>query len=122
MWGDGSALRSYTYIEDLIDGIRVLMGSDVEEPTNIAGTEYVTVDELVQTVTGVAGKALRLDHVDGPVGVRARKCSNRRMLALGWRPRYTLAEGMGVTFPWVEEQVHRAVGRDERYPSASSRA
>ena len=47
VWGDGTAMRAYTYIDDLVDGIVRLMDSDLENGVNIGRPEYVSVDELV---------------------------------------------------------------------------
>lgn len=53
----------------MLDGIYRLMQSNLEGPVNIGNPEYVTVDELVQTVATAAGKRIKIRHVDGPVGV-----------------------------------------------------
>ncbi len=110
VWGDGSAIRSYTYVDDMVDGIYRLTHSELTVPTNIGSPEYVSVDELVRTVIGVAGKRLRTMHVEGPVGVRSRNFSNERIYSTGWRARFSLRDGMARTYPWVEAQVraHRA--------------
>ena len=76
VWGDGKAIRSYTYVDDMVDGIYRLMQSELEGPVNIGAPEYVTVDELAQTVAAVAGKSIRIEHVEGPVGVRSRNFSH----------------------------------------------
>jgi len=55
VWGDGSAVRSYTYVDDMVEGIYLLMQSDLREPANIGCPQYVTVNELVATVAEVAG-------------------------------------------------------------------
>ena len=34
VWGDGTAVRSFVYVTDLVDGIRRLMDSDETRPTN----------------------------------------------------------------------------------------
>ncbi len=68
VWGDGSAIRNYTYVDDLVEGIYLLMQSDLEVSTNIGGEEYVTVAELVQTVIDVSGKDIHIEYVEGPVG------------------------------------------------------
>jgi hypothetical protein len=47
----------------------MLMQSDLEDATIIGGDEYVTVDELVETVIKVSGKDIEIEHVEGPVGV-----------------------------------------------------
>ena len=81
-WGDGTAIRSYTYVSDMVDGIYMLVQSDpsaalrqssgqgsgrcLEGAVNIGCLQYVTVDELVAAVIGVSGKEIRVKHVDGP--------------------------------------------------------
>ncbi len=109
VWGDGSAIRSYVYVDDLVDGICTLMNSDVEGPANIGTPEYVSVDELVRLVIETSGKRLEVKHIDGPVGVQSRNFSHARIESLGWRPRFSLADGIGHTYRWIEQQVARAV-------------
>ena len=109
VWGDGTAVRSYTYVDDLVDGIVRLMCSDLEGPANIGNPEYVTVDELVRVVAEVAKKRVKIRHVDGPVGVHSRNFSNARIESLGWKAKYPLRAGIERTYPWVEEQVKRSV-------------
>jgi len=110
VWGDGSAIRSYTYVDDMIEGIYLLMHSDLEGAVNIGCPQYVSVDELVATVAGVAGKRINVRHVEGPVGVQSRNFSNARIYSLGWRAKYYLKDGIARTYPWIEEQVRAARG------------
>ena len=105
VFGDGTAIRLFIYVSDLVEGIRALMESDCQEPVNIGTREYVTVDELVAVVIAASGKDIRVRHVDGPVGVRSRNFSNTRIEALGFEPRVRLREGIAMTYPWIEEQV-----------------
>jgi nucleoside-diphosphate-sugar epimerase len=104
-WGDGKAMRAYTYIDDLLDGIILLMHSNLEDGVNIGRKEYVSVDELARTVAEVAGKSIRIKHVPGPVGVDARNFRNDRIAALGWTSRVSLREGISRTYPWIKTQV-----------------
>ncbi|MGC9521035.1 MAG: NAD-dependent epimerase/dehydratase family protein [Anaerolineae bacterium] len=110
VWGDGTAVRGFTYVDDLVDGIYLLMQSDLKESANIGTEEYVTVNELVQTVIDVSGKDLEVRHVEGPVGVQARNFSKAKMRALGWEAKVSLREGIERTYPWVAEQVAQAYG------------
>ena len=105
VWGYGSAIRSYTYVDDMVDGIYMLMQSGLEGPVNIGCPQYVTVDELVAAVVEVAGKQLQVKHVDGPVGVQSRNFSNARINSLGWRAKVYLKQGISYTYPWIEAQV-----------------
>ncbi len=105
VWGDGSAVRSYTYVDDMVDGIYRLTQSMLEGPANIGNPEYVTVDELAQTVADVAGKRIRIKHVEGPVGVQSRNFANHRIESIGWRAQFPLRRGIELTYPWVQQQV-----------------
>jgi nucleoside-diphosphate-sugar epimerase len=108
VWGDGRAVRSYTYVDDLLDGIRRLTASDHGEPVNIGNPEYVSVNELVRTVAEVAGKQVSVRHVDGPVGVQSRNFANDTIERLGFRAAYPLRRGIAATYPWVAAQVAAA--------------
>ena len=105
VWGDGRAIRSYTYVDDMVDGIYRLTQSSLREPANIGSPEYVSVADLVKTVAQVAGKTVRVKYVAGPVGVQSRNFSNERIYSIGWRARYSLKDGIARTYPWVNEQV-----------------
>lgn len=105
VWGDGTAVRSYIYVDDIVDGIVRLTHSDLEGPVNIGSPEYVSVDHLVETVAAIAGKRLRIRHVDGQVGVQSRNFSNTRIESLGWRSQWSLRRGLEHTYPWIASQV-----------------
>ena len=105
VWGDGTAVRSYTYVGDMVEGIYLLTQSDLEGPVNIGSSQRVSVDELVATVAEVAGKKINVKHVEGPVGVQSRNFSKERIHSIGWRARVFLKEGISLMYPWVEAQV-----------------
>lgn len=126
VWGDGTAIRVFTYVSDLVDGIYTLMQSDpstgsghyLEGPINVGSDERVTVAELVRTVIEVSGKNVNVKYIPGPVGVRARHFSKTRIKSAGWRAKVSLQEGIGLTYPWIEAQVKTAleVERAARLP------
>lgn len=111
VWGDGSAIRSYTYIDDMTDGIYRLMRSELEGPVNIGLPEYATVDELAYTIADVAGKVISIRHITGPVGVQSRNFSNAKIYTTGWEPQFSLKDGIAKTYPWIEQQVEMAKAR-----------
>jgi GDP-D-mannose 3',5'-epimerase len=108
VWGDGSAMRAYTFIDDLVDGIVRLIASDLEDGVNIGRPEYVSVDDLIRTIAKVAGKTIRMKHIAGPVGVRARNFTNDRIRSTGWESKFSLRDGVSRTYPWIEAQVKAA--------------
>lgn len=108
VWGDGTAIRSYTHVNDMVEGVYLLMQSDLEGAVNIGCPQYVTVKELVDTVIEVSGKKINVKYVPGPVGVQSRNFSNARIYSLGWQPKVFLKEGIQLTYPWIEAQVKAA--------------
>ncbi len=113
VWGDGSAVRSYTYVDDMVDGIFRLTQSDLEGPVNIGSPQYVTVEELTRTIVNASGKEVHIKYVEGPVGVQSRNFSNERIHSIGWESRFPLEKGIASTYPWVEAQVEEARARGE---------
>ena len=110
IWGDGSAVRSYTYVDDMVDGIYRLMHSDLDGAVNIGCPQYVTVRQLVEVVAEVAGKRVLIKSIPGPVGVQSRNFSNERIYSIGWRSQFDLKEGIRRTYPWVNAQVEATNG------------
>ena len=118
VWGDGTAMRAFTYIDDMIDGIVALMHSGLENGVNIGRQEYVSVDQLANLIAEIAGKKVRLRHVPGPVGVKARNFSVQRIESIGWKSQISLREGLTRTYPWVDRQVK--AGRQHNLATSAS--
>jgi dTDP-glucose 4,6-dehydratase len=105
--GDGSQTRSVGYVKDLVEGIMLLLGSDVTEPVNLGNPEEISVLELAKTVADLAGVSAEIRFVDRPVDdptVRRPDITRARTL-LGWNPRTTLEEALGRTIAWFRTVV-----------------
>jgi len=105
VWGDGTAVRSYTYVDDMVDGIYRLMQSDLHGPVNIGNPEYISVNQLVQIAAHIAQKKITVKHIDGPVGVESRNFSNSRIYTTGWKASFNTESGIRETYPWIKKQV-----------------
>lgn len=107
IWGDGKQTRSFMYINDCVEGIYRIMRSDYAAPLNLGTDELVTVDELVDIISEIAGKSLVKRHdTSRPQGVRGRNSDNSRLRSvLGWEPKISLREGLIPTYRWIEECV-----------------
>jgi GDP-D-mannose 3', 5'-epimerase len=108
VWGDGAQTRSFLYIDDCIEGMRLLMRPPASGPVNIGSEQMISIGDLVRLIARIAGKTVSLRHVRGPVGVRGRTSANRMIFeATGWQPRVNLEDGIARTFRWVAAQVER---------------
>ena len=80
IWGDGEQTRSFMYVDDCVEGLVRLMASDYREPLNLGTDRLVTINELVNLVSAIAGKRLVKRHdVSKPQGVRGRNSDNTRL-------------------------------------------
>jgi GDP-D-mannose 3', 5'-epimerase len=107
LWGDGEQTRSFCHVDDCVEGIHRLMQSDHREPLNLGTDRMVTINELANIIIGISGKReIRINHVDGPQGVRGRNSDNTRLRAvLGWEPQIDLETGLVGTYRWIESRV-----------------
>jgi GDP-D-mannose 3',5'-epimerase len=96
MWGDGKQTRSFTYIDDCVEGILRITKSDFKEPLNLGSTEMVSMNDMMEMVKKIDGGALPIKHIPGPEGVRGRNSDSKLILEkLGWEPTVTLEAGIG---------------------------
>ena len=106
IWGDGEQTRSFLYIDDCIEATRRLMNSTHSSPINIGSEEMVSINQLVELVSKISNKLIKIKHVDGPLGVRGRNSDNELIKKiLDWDYKYTLEEGITETYLWIEKQI-----------------
>jgi len=105
IWGDGEQTRSFTYIDECLDGIEKLMESDFKEPINLGSSELISINDLAKMCMEFKGKKLKINHIDGPVGLRDRNSDNTLIQEkLGWKPTQPLKVGMEKLYRWIESE------------------
>jgi len=114
IWGDGEQTRSFCYVDDCVEGILRLMASDFADPINLGQDRMVTINQLVDIVSKIAGIEIQKKHIEGPQGVRGRNSDNTKLRdVLGWEPAISLEEGLQSTYAWIEKQVAAALAQKE---------
>jgi nucleoside-diphosphate-sugar epimerase len=108
VWGDGTATRSFTYIDDCVAGIDRITHCDalIATPVNLGSSEMVSIDELVSKVERIAGVKLERDYdPSAPTGVAGRNSDNTFIRqVLGWAPSTTLDAGLAATYAWIRSE------------------
>jgi len=124
MWGDGKQTRSFTYIDDCVEGILRLTKSDFAEPVNLGSNEMVTMNEMQALALGFAGKPdMAVKHIPGPEGVRGRNSNNELIKEkLGYAPSVKLADGLAVTYQWIEGKIKEEVAGGANAEEAFSKS
>lgn len=119
VWGDGSQVRNWTYIDDIVRGT-ILAAEKIDDGTavNLGTMERIRVVDAVKMTLGYTGhKAeieLRPDMPTGPLNRVADNSLARRLL--GWEPQVPFREGLKRTIDWyfatkAREQVRRILDR-----------
>lgn len=109
VWGDGGQTRSYCYIDDCVEGIYRLMRSDHVDPINLGQDRMISINELVDIVSGIAGKRIGKSYdTTKPQGVRGRNSDNTRLReVLNWEPKVSLEEGLERTYHWIAGELEK---------------
>jgi len=119
IWGDGSQIRNWTYIDDIVEGT-ILAGEKINDGTaiNLGTMERITVLECAKMVCDFTKhKAEIKKRPEMPTGPMNRVADNalaKRLL--GWEPKVAFREGLKRTIDWYystrdRSEVERTFGR-----------
>ena len=96
VYGDGKQTRSFQYVSDLVEGIVLLLDSDLNEPVNIGNPREMSILEFAEKINELAGTSSKIVFEDLPVNdpkVR-RPDITKAKSKLGWEPVVQLEEGL----------------------------
>lgn len=105
--------RDLTYVADTVDGfLAIALAAGVEgTPINIGTGQAVSVGRLVELVGAQLGRTLEVETAaervrpDRSEVGRLVAATERAQQAFGWRPRYTLEEGLRAAISWIETHL-----------------
>ena len=105
LWGDGKATRSFLYINDCVEAVLQLMGSEYSKPINIGSDRLISVDELAEIIIGISNKDIIPKYdLSKPQGVRGRNADLTLVRkVLNWEPKVSLEEGLAEVYHWAEK-------------------
>lgn len=114
LWGTGSPLREFLYVDDMADACVFLLEQyDGEQHVNIGTGREISIRELALLVQRTVGYRGRIRwNSDMPDGTPRKLCDVSKLHALGWRHRVELEEGVGLAYQWYCENAR--IARMER--------
>jgi GDP-L-fucose synthase len=103
LWGTGTPRREFLHADDLADALRFLLENyDSPEIINVGCGEDLTIRELVEIIAKVIGFEIDLVFdMTKPDGTPQKLLDTSRLLALGWKPRISLYDGIQQTYQWL---------------------
>jgi dTDP-glucose 4,6-dehydratase len=101
--GDGRQTRSLCYVDDLIEGVWRLIGSDHSGPVNLGNPEEVTIAELADRIRAAVGSPSAIEFIDRPVDDPELRCPDISLAKglLAWEPASSLHDGLVRTIEWA---------------------
>ncbi len=114
VFGSGTQTRSFTYIDDTVDGLVRLLEADRETlgemPVNIGNPDECQLVKIAKEILQVTGSGSRIVRQPFPPGyeddpkVRQPDITRARAV-LGWEPRVTRIEGLRITAEYFRERL-----------------
>jgi GDP-D-mannose 3', 5'-epimerase len=106
VWGPGQQTRSFLYIDECIEGIHRIQASNCEFPLNLGSERMISINGLVELISTIAAKPVKINNVPGPMGVMGRNSHNRLIReTIGWAPADNLEHGLTQTYQWIKSMV-----------------
>lgn len=107
LWGDGSPMREFLYVDDLAEACYECMKSyNDSEIINVGTGEDLTIKELAEIVSGVVGYNKQIEwDTDKPNGTPRKVLNVDKIKSLGWTPKIDIHEGVHKTYQWYVESL-----------------
>ena len=105
VWGTGTPLREFLYVDDMADACVFLMENyDGEQHVNIGTGEEVSIRQLAETIKEIVGYEGELVfNTDMPDGTPRKLTTVDKLHSLGWNHRVSLSEGIKLAYNWFLE-------------------
>ena len=118
VFGDGSQTRSFTYIDDQVEGIYRLLMSDYVEPVNIGNPDETTILDFAQEIIKLTGTGQKIIYKELPKDdpLQRQPDISRAKEILGWEPKVHRSEGLKKVFEYFKslspEELQKKEHRD----------
>ena len=108
VFGDGSQSRSFTYIDDQIEGIYRLLMSDYVEPINIGNPDETTILEFAEEIIKLTGTDQKIIFKPLPKDdpMQRQPDISRAKELLDWEPKVHRSEGLKKVFEYFKSLSH----------------
>jgi dTDP-glucose 4,6-dehydratase len=104
VFGDGSQTRSFCYVDDLVEGIYLLLHSEYEKPLNIGNPSEISISQFAEEIIDLTGTEQKVIYKELPVDDPKQRCPDisQAQNVLGWKPKVSRQEGLKITYEYFK--------------------
>ncbi len=109
IYGDGKQTRSFQYVDDLVDGLVLLMNCNYTMPINIGNDEEYTIEEFAVKIRDLVGNDNEIVKLKAVVDDPRKRRPNITvaMRELGWRPKTKVVDGLKNTIKYFASELEK---------------
>jgi len=107
IWGSGSPLREFMYVDDLADAIKYVISNNIEhELLNVGSGEEISIKSLAELISEIVGFNGNLIFDSSMPDGNPRKLLDSTLINnLGWSAKTTLEKGLKLTYDWYVKNI-----------------
>ena len=107
LYGDGSQTRSFCYVDDLIEGMILLMDSNYQNPMNIGNPKEFSIKELANLIRTLINPDLDFEYKELPQDDPKQRKPSIQLAKdlLNWEPKTELKDGLIQTIDWFKKNL-----------------
>ena len=110
VYGDGSQTRSFCYVDDLVNGIFLMMKKEnLAGPVNLGNPSEISIYNLAQEIINLTGSKSKIINKELPVDDPKQRCPNIEIAnkELGWQPSFDREVGLKKTIEYFDELLNK---------------
>ena len=107
-WGDGTPTREFMYVDDLADAcLFAIENYSNAELINVGSGQDISIFHLAHKVAALTGYNGKIEwDTERPNGTPKRPLDYNKITEKGWKPNYTLDQGLEKTYLWFQQATH----------------
>ena len=108
IYGDGNQTRSFSYVDDTVNGIIALMYSNYNEVFNIGNPNEITVNQLATEIIKLTNSNSKIINKNLPKDDPKQRQPDisKAKEKLDWKPEINLETGLKKTIKWIESELN----------------
>ena len=107
-WGDGTPTREFMYVDDLADAcLFAVENYSNAELINVGSGQDISIFHLAHKVAALTGYNGKIEwDTERPNGTPKRPLDYNKITEKGWKPNYTLDQGLEEAYLWFQQATH----------------